>query len=138
MKDQFKSLTGQALIQALNDNADEVIEKSYQLDLDQEDRDEITETLVNSIQRVQVLEEELKQINKEKKAVISEERLNVSENARTLRQGYTTKTGPVYVMRDQVAGIAYEYDADGVCVLERKLKPKERQLTTIRQMTAKQ
>lgn len=136
MNHPFKDLTGMDRIRALEDNADETQIKTYEKQLDAETREEVASDLVETIQRVDVLTEELKQINKEKKAVISEEKLRLKEKARELRQGYRTETGKVYILREFAEGMAYEYDENGEFIGSRKLKPSERQ-TTIKQLNTK-
>lgn len=131
--DPFNGMTGPDRLRAIIDHADEETVKDYEKALTTEDREEISETLVEAIQRVDVLTEELKQIKKEKTAVIDEEKLKVKTSARTLRQGFHQQTGKVYIVRNYEEGTAYEYDAAGDLIMERKLKPKERQ-TTIRQI----
>lgn len=135
MNDPFKHLTGADKLRELEDNSDEVVYKEYEKHLTQDDREEITESLVESIQKVETLSEELKQINKEKKAVISEHKLKTKDEARMLRQGYKFESGKVFIVRDQQAGMAYEYNDKGELIVERKLKPKERQ-TTIKKLNS--
>lgn len=100
---------------------------SYYVNLTQDELDVRREKLTDNFIKISDIKNELDQVTKKLK---SEQKPLIEENAELL-QNIKTKTeeksGVLYHVDDQEAGMMHSYDEDGYLVASRRLRPDEKQ-----------
>lgn len=137
-KPLFPELTGEALRQALIDNAYKMEQEAT---IERSLTDAQRETYKNRMITIQTRDVEIEQHVEEYIAPLRAERKDIRKEtkdiAKTMKKGFVESREPVYHFQNHEAREIETYDANGAFIRSRKMRPEERQTSTVIDMNTK-
>ena len=127
METIFQDKTPSERLQLLRENAATVEKQSVKVMFTEDELAEMKHNLSDISILENELKEELKEVSSDLKAKIKSEREQIKGLLTYLKNKYILQTQEVYLMDDQDAGLMNTYNAEGMLIESRKLRPSERQ-----------
>jgi len=127
METIFQDKTPSERLQLLRENAASVENQSVKVMFSEEELADMKHNLSDVSIKENELKEELKEISKDLKGKIKSEREMIKGLLTYLKNKYIMQTQEVYLMDDQDAGLMLTYNAEGMLIESRKLRPSEKQ-----------
>lgn len=123
----FQDKTPSERLQLLRENAASVENQFVKVMFTDEEMTEMKHNLSEFSIEENGLKDELKDISKDLKDKIKSKRTSITGLLRYLKDKFVMQAQEVYLIDDQDAGLMRTYNAEGVCIESRKLRPSEKQ-----------